>query len=398
MSGLISVSEALSRLSHHQRPTRTTMLPLSAAYGHRCAAPIIAAVTRPPAAISAMDGYAVRLADVQTPGTTLKVIGEAPAGTPFSGIVSSGESVRIFTGGNVPKGADHIIIQEDTARSGDHVTCNESYTTAAYVRAAGMDFKAGDSLVEAGTVLGPAQLAIAASANIGELKVHGPLRVGLLANGNELKPPGSTLAPGQIPNANPIGLSALIRQWGGEPVDLGIAGDTLDAIAEHISAAEDIDLFVPIGGASVGDHDLMRPAFAAAGFTPMFEKVAVKPGKPTWFSIRDGVAVLGLPGNPASALVCAHLFLRPLLMNHAQSPFITAQLNGRIAANGPRETYLRAEAHLDQTGALTVTPAPNQDSSLISPFLTCNALIQHLSHAKETSHGMLVACFLIGAL
>lgn len=398
MSGLISVSEALSRLSHHTFHARTTILPLSAAYGHRSATPITAAVTRPPTAVSAMDGYAVRLADVQMPGACLKVIGEAPAGTPFDGKVSAGEAVRIFTGGNVPAGADHIIIQEDTSRDGAHVTYNESDTSPAHIRPAGMDFKAGDTLVAAGTVLGPAELTIAAAANIGQLSVHRRPRIGLLANGNELKPPGSALAPGQIPNANPVGLSTLIHQWGGEPVDLGIAGDTLDAIAEHISAGEDIDLFVPIGGASVGDHDLMRPAFAAAGFTPVFEKVAVKPGKPTWFSTRDAIAVLGLPGNPASALVCAHLFLRPLLMNHAQSPFITAQLNGRIAANGPRETYLRAEAHLDQTGVLTVTPAPNQDSSLISPFLTCNALIQYLPHATETSDGMPVACLLIGAL
>jgi len=398
MNGLISVTEALSRLNQHQRPTRTTTLPLSAALGHRSAAPIIAAVTRPPAAVSAMDGYAVRLADVIASGAILKIIGEAPAGTPFKSTVSSGEAVRIFTGGNVPSGADHIIIQEDTTRRGAHVTCNESYDTPAYIRAAGMDFKAGDTLVEAGTIFGPAQLTIAASANIAELQADRPLRVGLLANGNELKPPGSHLTPGQIPNANPIGLSALIRQWGGEPVDLGIAGDTLDAIAKHISAAEDIDLFVPIGGASVGDHDLMRPAFAAAGFTPVFEKVAVKPGKPTWYSTHDTAAVLGLPGNPASAFVCAHLFLRPLLMQHAQSPFVTAQLAGHISANGPRETYLRAEAHIDATGTLTVTPAPNQDSSLISPFLTCNALIRHLPHANDIRDGMPVDCLLIGPL
>jgi molybdopterin molybdotransferase len=345
-----------------------------------------------------MDGYAVRLADVIASGAILKIIGEAPAGTPFKGTVSSGEAVRIFTGGNVPSGADHIIIQEDTTHIHDHVTCNESYDTPAYIRAAGMDFKAGDTLVEAGTILGPAQLTIAASANIAELQAYRPLRVGLLANGNELKPPGSHLTPGQIPNANPIGLNALIRQWGGEPVDLGIAGDTLDAIAKHINAAEDIDLFVPIGGASVGDHDLMRPAFAAAGFAPVFEKVSVKPGKPTWYSTHDTAAVLGLPGNPASAFVCAHLFLRPLLMQHAQPSFVTAQLAGHISANGPRETYLRAKAHIDATGTLTVTPAPNQDSSLISPFLTCNALIRHLPHANDTRDGMPVDCLLIGPL
>ncbi|WOR16184.1 molybdopterin molybdotransferase MoeA [Hyphomonas sp. FCG-A18] len=398
MSGLISVDQALAHLSAHPLPVVHRTVPLSEALGRRLAEPVLARVTRPPAAVSAMDGYAVRLGDVRESGAKLRVIGEAPAGTPFEKAVGAGEAVRIFTGGELPNGADHIVIQEDTIRNGDVVTCKDSYAQAQFVRAAGLDFSEGETLIEAGTVIGAAELAIAAAANRATLNVVQRPRVGILANGDELRPPGSELKRGQIVNSNPAGLAPLIQAWGGEPIDLGVASDSVESIREHMHVGGEIDLYLPVGGASVGDHDYMRAAFAEEGFTPVFEKIAVKPGKPTWFSTREGQRVLGLPGNPASAFVCAHLFASALLGAAWTERQVMAQLSAPLKESGKREQFLRAMATLGEDGQLRVEAATNQDSSLLRPFLSCNALIRREIGAAGKSMGDTVPIIMIGPL
>jgi len=394
LSGLISVDDALTLLAQHKPDTSVETVPIAEAQGRQLAEPVSARVSRPPANVSAMDGYAVRLVDVGQPGARLRVAGEAPAGAPFAGRVSEGQAVRIFTGGELPDGADHIVIQEDADRDGDEVTCREAYDSAQFVRPAGMDFKRGAVLMAPGTVIEAAELALAASANLAALPVYRRPRIGVLANGNELRAPGSELGPGEIVNSNPIGLSALIRDWGGEPVNLGIAKDTMESIASHIADGDSIDIFLPVGGASVGDHDLMRPAFAAAGFKPVFEKVAVRPGKPTWFSTRADASVLGLPGNPASALVCAQLFLKPLI-NGRMHHFVRAAAAVDIPANGPREHFMRASVDINTDGRLQANPATNQDSSLIRPFLLSAGLVRRKPNSPAVKAGELVDLLVI---
>ena len=398
MSGLISVAQALALIKAHTPVRKTSQIALADALGMTLATDLIAHTSRPPAAVSAMDGYAVRLQDVAKPETRLKLIGSAPAGRLFEETVGPGETVRVFTGSEIPNGADHIVIQEAVEVREGGVICQHGYTEAAYIRPAGLDFKTGDCILNAGTRLGAAELSLAAAANHAELDVTTPLRVGILANGDELRPPGSALQKGQIINSNPAALSALIEGWGGQAVDLGIAPDRLDAIQTVIETAQDIDVFLPVGGASVGDHDHMQAAFAAVGFKPIFSKLAVRPGKPTWFSERGSQRGLGLPGNPASALVCAHLFLAPLIGAALPASFINAELQTPLMANGGREHYMRARVEVGSTGQLVVTPAANQDSSLLTPFQSCNGLIQRLPDAPAEAVGARVSVHLIRPL
>ena len=398
MSGLISVDEALALISDHRPATSVRTVPLKDALGERLAAPVMALRTQPPQAVSAMDGYAVRLSDVGEPNARLQIIGAAPAGHPFEGQVSAGEVVRVFTGSVIPEGADHVVIQEDTERDGDQLISLEGQSVSKHIRAAGIDFSEGDTLIEKDTVLSPLHLAMAAASNNATLTVHSRLKVGLLSNGDELKPPGSDLKPGEIINSNPYGLSGLIEAWGGEAVDLGIASDSVEAIHALMDQHSDIDVYVPIGGASVGDHDHMRGAFRARGFEPIFEKIAVRPGKPTWFSKSENALVLGLPGNPASAMVCAHLFLAPLLGAAGSKRQIKGRLTREIRDNGPREHFMRARAELSADGIIDVTPAASQDSSLLHPFLACNALLRRRPSSAGEQTGAIVDAVLIGDL
>lgn len=373
---MISVEDAWKLLSDHKIDPGHESISIADANHRILAKDAVARVSRPDAAVSAMDGYAVRLNDVMSAGATLQVIGESPAGHPFGGQVSAGEAVRIFTGGILPRGADHVIIQENVTRDGDQIHIDEAAAKHANVRQAGRDFSAGDTIISANTKLGPAELALMASANLPNAIVKRRLKVGLIANGDELKPPGSELRLGEIVNSNVYGLTPLIESWGGEAIDLGIATDTLAAIQERITSRNDIDVYLPVGGASVGDHDHMKQAFAEEGFEPVFKKIAVCPGKPTWFSTNGRSRVIGLPGNPASAFVCAHLFLRPFLTGFASPPLVTARLTTDLPANGPREHYMRAYVSISQSGQLEARQANDQDSSLISPFRDCKALIR----------------------
>ncbi len=397
MSTLISVAEALAQLLAHRPDGGVIDCPLEAAQGRTLAAPLVARVSQPPLTVSAMDGYAVRLADVAAGNARLRLIGESPAGRPFDRPVGAGEAVRIFTGGALPDGADHVVIQEHATREDDHVRVGAPEAGPRHVRPAGLDFAAGDTLLAAGTRLGPAELAAAAAANHVSLPVRRPLSVALLANGDELKPPGAQLGPGEIIASSRYGLAGLVHDWGGVPMDLGIAPDEVGAIAARIEAGRAADILVPVGGASVGDHDHMRRALDGMGAETVFAKVAVRPGKPTWFARLGSQVVLGLPGNPASALVCAHLFLRPLLTG-APAPVITAALAAALPANGDRETYLRAALSAGEDGRLSLLPAGNQDSALIHPFLMANALIRQPPGAAAQPAGTPVEAVLIGPL
>ncbi|MEO0465736.1 MAG: molybdopterin molybdotransferase MoeA [Pseudomonadota bacterium] len=387
---MISVDEAWSIVGAHAVNTAVETVPLREAVGRTLALPIIAQLTQPPLTVSAMDGYGVMYSDVEAGGADLVVIGEAPAGRLFPGRVTTGQAVRIFTGGALPDGADHVVIQEHVHRSGDLIHIPEAEAGPKHVRKAGIDFHQGDELLAAGVTLGPAQIAIAAAGNHAQVSVHRRPRIALIANGDELKPAGSTLGPGEIIASNGYGLAALIESWGGEAMDLGIAPDHPAAIDEMIDSAKGADIILPVGGASVGDHDHMRSVFSARGLDMVFEKVAVKPGKPTWFGKLDAALVLGLPGNPASAWVCAHLFLKPL-MARRNTLVETSQLSGPVPSNGPRESFLRARRSRDG-----VTAVANQDSSLLTPFLTSNVLIRRRPHAPAAALGDMVEVVALG--
>jgi len=397
MSDLISVENALNLLRANRLQTQTERISLEEALGRRLAKPVVAHVSRPDAALSAMDGYAVKLEDVRTEGTRLRLIGSAPAGHPFAGSVRNNTTVRVFTGSVVPEGADHILIQENTARDGEDIIVAEAADQPRHIRHPGIDFQLDDVLVPSGTLLEPAHLAVAAAGNNAAVVVEKRLRVGMLSNGDELQPPGSDLRPGEIVNSNPFGLAGLIERWGGEPVRLGVASDSIASIHAHIDAA-DVDIFLPIGGGSVGDHDHMRDAFKQRGFEPVFEKIAVRPGKPTWFSRTDSVLTLGLPGNPASALVCANLFLSPLLGIDWRTDLVSGRLNHAIGSNGPREHYMRARAEISDDGQIEVTAAPSQDSSLLSTFVHHNALLRRLPNEAALEAGTLVRILPIGSI
>ena len=312
----------------------------------------------------------MKLADVTAQDAQLNIIGEAPAGAPFDGRVEAGQTVRIFTGSLVPKGADHVIIQEHVTRNGDKIRVDTPATLARNIRKAGQDFAEDDVIIRAGTRLDWRHVALIAAANIAEIAVSKKPHIAILANGNELIEPGSPIAAGQIVNSNPYALAALIESWGGTATILPVAGDSVENITQRIQMAREADIILPVGGASVGDHDHMKPAFEQAGLEMIFSKVAVKPGKPTWFGTLGEQRVLGLPGNPASALVCAHLFLKPL-MGINSDPLLKAKLSTALPASGPRETYARG-----RVDAGRIKLFPKQDSALISPFPKANALIK----------------------
>lgn len=393
---MISVSDAIDLLIKHRATRPVVFVPLAESMGAVLAEDITAKITLPPLAASAMDGYAVKLADVGTAGAKLTIIGEAPAGHPFQGTVMAGQAVRIFTGGAVPDGADHILIQENAERKGDTLTTLFDNPAPRHIRQAGIDFHKGDTLLTKGTVIGPMHIAIAAAANHADLPTYKRPIVALIANGDELKAPGSEVSRTDIISSNPAGLGALIRQWGGEVIDMGIASDNVEAITALIHKAKDADIIVPVGGASVGDHDYMRKAFKSCGLTSVFEKVAVRPGKPTWFGTMNKQVVLGLPGNPASATVCAHLFLKTLMGGADGLTFARAKLIKDLPANGPRETYMRAFAKLSATGQLEVTPFPRQDSSLLTPLTKANVLIRLPKKAGPWEEGDVIDVLPLG--
>ncbi len=382
---MLSVEEAIAAVLEEAAPLGGEPVALSELSGRILAEDVNARMTQPPFAASAMDGYAARFSDAK-PGAVLKVIGEAPAGSPFAGNVGKGEAVRIFTGGAVPEGADHVIIQEDVTRDGDVITVKDAQEAPRNIRPAGIDFRQGDVVAATGSRLHEIHGALFAAANIAEISVYRWPKVAVFSNGDELKEPGAELKPGEIINSNHYALCAMIRNWGGEAVYLGCASDSEDDIRGFFRRGAEADITIPVGGASVGDYDYVKSAFKKEGGEMRFSKVAVRPGKPTWCGKLGGARVIGLPGNPASAIVTAALFVQPLVRRLAgeqwAAPFLKARLTAPVEANGDRESYLRAE---EKDGA--ITPAPNQDSSLLLPFASANALIRRPVNAPALEVG-----------
>lgn len=386
---MIPLAEAQAILARDLSPLPAIAVGLDQACGQILAEPVSAALTQPPFAASAMDGYAVRSADLGDT-VSLRLIGEAAAGHAFDGKLGPGEAVRISTGAVVPDGADQVVIQENTQCHGDRVSTDQPAGAGQHIRRAGQDFEAGQVLLEAGHRLTPDALALIAAAGLARIPVSRTPRIGVLASGDELVEPGETPAPGQIVNSITSGLMALIRQWGGEPVYLGIARDTEADIAAKLDAAPALDLLVPVGGASVGEHDHMRRVIASRGGDIRFSKIAVRPGKPTWFArLPEGQpSLIGLPGNPVSALVMARLILRPALQTlrgeTAQTSRIRVNLGSEMAPNGDRETYVRGVWD-DQDGI--VTALSRQDSAILTTLVTANALIRRPVGAEAAQAG-----------
>ncbi|WP_354072017.1 gephyrin-like molybdotransferase Glp [Caulobacter sp. 1776] len=384
----LTVEDARARMLDGAIRLGVETVPLAASLGRVLAQPVIAARPQPPFDASAMDGWAIRRADY-APGRAFAAAGESAAGKAFGREIRPGETVRIFTGAPVPAGADLVVIQEEAVREGDVVRFEAGEDPKSNIRPAGGDFQAGDVLLDAGLVIDPWRLGLAASAGLAEVPVARRPRVAILATGDELVPPGGAPRPDQIFESGSFSLVALIQAWGGEAIRLIAQADDAAAIAATVAPAR-ADLIVTIGGASVGDHDLVKPALRTLGLELAVETIALRPGKPTWFGrLTKGQSVLGLPGNPASAMVCAELFLRPLLAVLAggapEIGLVTARLAAPLPATGPREHWMRAALASDLEGRTIATPFPDQDSSLVGVFARADALLRRRAGAPAAS-------------
>jgi molybdopterin molybdotransferase len=395
---LMPVDEALRRLLAGVRPTDEETVPLAEAAGRVLAEDVASKRTQPPFPASAMDGYAVRAAEARA-GGRLSVIGTSRAGERYQGALGAGETVRIFTGAPVPEGADAILIQENAERDGDAIRVMEGVEAGRFIRRAGLDFAAGDVLLRAGRKLDPRAIALAAAMGHAALPVRRRPRVAILATGDELVPPGAETGPDQIVSSNGVGLAAFVRACGGEPLDLGIAPDRRDAIEACVDAAAGADALVVIGGASVGEHDLVQAALTAKGMALDFWKIAMRPGKPLMVGRLGEMRVLGLPGNPVSALVCSHVFLRPLvdaMLGHAtpDNRSTTARLAAAMPANDGRQDYVRARLSVVD-GERLAMPFPVQDSSMLATLAAADALIVRPVHAPPAAVGERVPVLLL---
>lgn len=385
----ISVSEALERLLSDLPATGSEDITLSAAAGRVLATDVTALRTQPPFAASAMDGYAVRHADCGAPMT---VIGEAAAGHPFNGVLEVGQAARIFTGAVVPKGANTILIQENAKRTGNRLIASEIPLLGAYIRSAGLDFNDGDMLLGKGTVLDGGDVSLAAAGNHATLTCIRKPRVGILATGDELRLPGQSLAPGQIIASNTYGVTAVLAGYGAEIIDLGIALDSETSLNTKLDEAIEArcDVLITLGGASVGDHDLVKPVFEARGMVLDFWKIAMRPGKPLMSGRFGKMVMIGLPGNPVSSLVCAHVFCAPVVAALSGKPFAAAQqiatLTAPVEANGSREHYMRGLASQSNDG-VKAEVFDNQDSSIVSLFSKANCLVIRPPHDPERRIG-----------
>jgi len=393
---LMPVDEALTRILDGAAPlSKPEMLPLAESFGRVLALDLPALRTHPPFAASAMDGYAVRAADAVT-GAKLKLQGESAAGHGFDGPLAPGSTIRIFTGAPVPEGADAIVIQENTERLDDGIVLiNETAVANRHIRPAGIDFTEGKTGLEKGRLLDAGAITFAAAMNHAELPVTRKPRVAILATGDELRMPGQTLGPGQIIASNTFGVAALARGAGAHVIDLGIAIDRMEALDAALDSAiaQQADVLVTIGGASVGDHDLVQKALTGRGMALDFWKIAMRPGKPLMSGKLGNMRVLGLPGNPASSLVCAHLFLEPLVtrLGGLQDPdrMRKAILATDLPENDMRQDYLRGDLETNAEGQLVATPSARQDSSLMKVFADARCLIIRPPFAPPASAGSL---------
>jgi molybdopterin molybdotransferase len=380
---LLSVADALARVLDGAQPLAAEDAPLTEAHGRVLASDLAAERTQPPQDLSAMDGYAVRAASVAALPATLKVVGEVAAGHPFEGAVGDGEAARIFTGGVIPPGADTIVIQENTTRQGDVVTVTAgSAPPGRHIRRAGLDFRDGAVLLKRGRRLTERDLMLAAAMNHPTVPVRRRPKVAVLGTGDELKPPGSLTGPGEIIYSNGFALMALARAEGAEVIDLGIVPDRIEATVQAIrrARAEGADVLLTSGGASVGDYDLVQKGLAAEGLQLAFWRIALRPGRPMMNGRLGAMQVLGLPGNPVSAFVCAVLFLVPLLRRLGGRADVmpdteSAVLGSDLPANDERADYLRATLSRRTDGAAVATPLQVQDSSMIAALAKADCLV-----------------------
>jgi molybdopterin molybdotransferase len=393
---LMPVAEALARVLAEAEPLPAEPASLTDAHGRVLAADVAALRTQPPANVSAMDGYAVRTEDVARVPARLKVIGEVAAGHPFQGSVGAGEAARIFTGGVLPPGADTIVIQEHTTREADIVVVAKSVGEGRHVRVEGLDFTLGSVLLAKGRRLSDRDLALAAAMNHACVPVHRRPKLAVLATGDELVMPGSTPGFGEIVYSNGYATMALARREGCEVVDLGIVPDRLAETMAAVRRAHDLgaDILVTSGGASVGDYDLVQRALAAEGLALSFWKVALRPGRPMMHGRLGSMHVLGLPGNPVSAYVCAVLFLIPLIRRltgraDVEPALETARLGCTLPENDERADYLRATLAPGADGIAVATPAPVQDSSMLMPLAAADCLLVRAPHAPAVEAGEL---------
>jgi len=392
VADLISVAEARERIAAAFQPLATEMVALTQAAGRVLAEDLEARRTQPPSAVSAMDGYAARAADVARVPVKLTVIGEAPAGGAYVGTVSQGQAVRIFTGGPVPAGADTVIIQENTDMGSPEVTVKQAAPKGQHIREAGIDFSEGEVLLEAGRRLGARDIGLAASMNHPWIPVARRPRVALLATGDEVVRPGEPVGPNQIVSSNGPALAAFIESRGGLAIDLGIARDDEASIRTLARGARGADLLITMGGVSVGDRDLVQKVLGEAGLEVDFWRIAMKPGKPLMFGTLGGTPVLGLPGNPVSSMVCALLFLGPALdrmlgLPVIGVPLVRARLGSDVRPNNFREDYMRATFATGEDGALIATPLPIQDSSMMSALARSDGLIIRPPDAPAAAKG-----------
>jgi molybdopterin molybdotransferase len=391
---LLPVEEALARLLSDAVAGSAESVSLAEAADRVLAEPVVALRTQPPFAASAMDGYAVRSADIATIPAELEIVGQAPAGKQFPGIVGPDQAVRIFTGAPVPEGADTILIQENTRLlGGGRIEAVETVAADRHIRKVGLDFVEGDLLLERGRQLDAAALSLAASANHPRLPVVKAPLVAIIATGDELLPPGSALGPDQIIASNGYGVAAIAQSVGAKVLDLGIVPDRNEAIAAAVTRAlsAGADVIVTLGGASVGDHDLIHDVLTGEGMTLDFWKIAMRPGKPLMFGRLGRTRVLGLPGNPVASLVCSYLFLKPLLAKlggRRHTPDLRdAALATAMTANDQRQDYVRAKAVVSDVGKLVATPFPVQDSSMLRTLAEANALIVRAPFAPAAEKG-----------
>jgi molybdopterin molybdotransferase len=400
---LMAVADALNRVLAGAAPLPAEAAPLAEAHGRVLADDVAARRTQPPANVSAMDGYAVRAADVAVAPSKLKVIGEVAAGHPFEGTVGAGEAARIFTGGVLPPGADTIVIQENATRQGDTVVVTSGAGKGKHVRAEGLDFARGAVLLNKGRRLTDRDLALAAAMNHPSVPVHRRPKLATLATGDELVMPGTSPGFGEIVYSNGYATMALARREGCDVIDLGIVPDRLAETAAAVRRAHDLgaDILVTSGGASVGDYDLVQKALAVEGLELSFWKVALRPGRPMMHGRLGAMHVLGLPGNPVSAYVCAVLFLVPLIRRLAgrtdeEPEREPARLGCDLPANDERADYLRATLAPGPDGIPVATPAAVQDSSMLTPLARADCLLVRAPHAPAAKAGEIGSIIRLG--
>jgi molybdopterin molybdotransferase len=397
----VLVEDARAIMLAHADPLPQETVSLFDADGRVLGELIDALRDQPPFAASAMDGWAVRAADAAAAGARLRIVGESAAGRAYPKELCPGEAVRIFTGAPVPDGADSVVIQEEAGREDDEVVLRKAAEPRANIRGEGIDFRLSDQLLSPGLRLDPWRIALVAASGRAEVRVRRRPRVAVMSTGEEIVSVGEAPGPDQIYDSGSPAIAAMVRAWGGEPQRLKPAADNVEAIVAALRGV-DCDLIVTVGGASVGDHDLVKPALAQLGLELKVESMKMRPGKPTWFGVLgDGRRVLGLPGNPASAFACAELFLRPLIMSlqgaDTRVRLISAQTAVRLPPNGPREHWMRARLRTEG-GRLIAEPMTDQDSSLITAFNDADALLRRPIEAPAAEAGALVEVLLLERL